>query len=228
MKICKVLFFYLLCGIGFISCINFSPDKKSRGQQKESVDFQVDKHDDVAMAQSTHLKFRGVPIDGTLDMFVGRMKYSGFEIEESDEGEAILLGDFADFKKCSVYVETLEKKDLVYRISVQFPSQDQWVLLYGDYKHLKNLLIEKYGKPSSCVEKFQRNSLSMPKDNYDKMYDVKHDRCEYETRFIVKNGEIVLWIQHMESIVGDKCFVMLSYIDKENSETIRKHALDEL
>lgn len=46
--------------------------------------------------------------------------------------------------------------------------------------------------------------------------------------FTVKNGEIVLWIQHAESILGEKCFVMLSYIDKENSETIRKHALDDL
>lgn len=228
MKVYKVLLFYLLCGIGFISCINFNPDKKERNQQTESVDIQVNKHDDVAMARSTHLKFKGVPIDGTLEMFMGRMKHSGFEIEESDEGVAVLSGDFADFKECSVYVETLDRKDLVYRISVQFPSQDQWGLLYGDYKHLKNLLIEKYGKPSSCVEKFQGNSSRMPKDDYDKMHDVKFDRCEYETRFTVKNGEIVLWIQHAESILGEKCFVMLSYIDKENSETIRKHALDDL
>lgn len=219
----------LLC-CAMASCINFHPDKKDKGsesatEKKTEEVAEANPQDDAAMAQSTHLKFKGVPIDGSLDKFVERMKRSNFKLVDTDDGMAVLTGDFADFKECTIYVATLEGKDLVSRISVAFPNEEQWEYLYGDYKHLKEMLTEKYGKPSSCVEKFQGSYGLKPTDDNDKMHYVKFDKCKYETRFQASNGEIVLWIEHDE---GLNCCVMLAYKDKENGSAIRKHAMDDL
>lgn len=208
----------LVLGISLSSCINFNPKNKEE-------EIMENPQDDAAMESSSHLKFKGVPIDGNLNEFVSRMKQKGFKHVGTQDEIEIMCGDFADFKECLVYVTTLDEKDLVSKIAVAFPSESQWEYLYGDYKHLKELLTEKYGKPSSCVEKFQTSYGNGPSNDEDKMHSVKFDRCKYETRFTVDNGEIVLWIEH-ENV--SSCFVMLLYKDKVNGSVIREHAKRDL
>jgi hypothetical protein len=43
-----------------------------------------------------HLTFKGVPIDGTLKEFVGRMKQDGFKFIQKSCGVVYLQGDFAN------------------------------------------------------------------------------------------------------------------------------------
>lgn len=220
-KIClmPVLFCFCLSG-----CINFNPSKSKDNEEKvdEETEVMDDPKDDAAMKNSNHLKFKGVPIDGTLKEFTARMKRKGFKSIGSNDGLEVLQGDFAAFKECVIYVSTLDNKDLVSRINVAFPKEETWEYLYGDYKHLKELLTEKYGQPSSVTEKFQDKYID---DDNDRMYAVKMDRCKYETRFKVDNGEIVLWIEH-ESVMS--CFVMLAYKDKINGSIIKNVAKDDL
>lgn len=214
------VFSLILCG-----CINFNPKGEKVDEEvakEEVVDIQKD---DAEMDENTHLKFKGVPIDGTLEKFVSRMKRKGFKHVESLNNCEVLEGDFADFKKCTIYVSTLDSKDLVSRISVAFPEQEQWEYLYGDYKYLKELLTEKYGKPSECVERFQSTYGMKPQDNQERMLNVGLNNCTYETHFAVGNGEIVLWIGH-DGV--SSCYVMLSYKDKINGNAVREHAKDDL
>jgi len=56
-------------------------------------------------------------------------------------------------------VETLDNRDLVSRIIVEFPKQERWEELFGNYKNLKSMLMEKYGNFSSCVERFQNSYI---------------------------------------------------------------------
>jgi len=214
-----VLFCFCLSG-----CINFNPNRSKDSEEKVDEEAVVndDPNDDAMMEKSSHLKFKGVPIDGTLKEFTTRMKRKGFKSVDSDDGLEILQGDFAAFKECVIYVSTLDNKDLVSRISVAFPKEETWEYLYGDYKHLKELLTEKYGQPSSVTEKFQERYID---DDNDRMLAVKMDKCKYETRFKTDNGEIVLWIEH-ESVVS--CFVMLTYKDKVNGSIIKNVAKDDL
>ena len=51
--------------------------------------------------------------------------------------------------------KNLKEKDLVYKIGVIFPEQDKWSGLSTNYYDLKNMLIEKYGKPIEELEKFE-------------------------------------------------------------------------
>lgn len=172
---------------------------------------------------SKHLSFKGVPINGTLDEFVIKMKSSGFTHTGTKDGIAILEGDFASYKSCTVAVATLKTKDLVSKISVRFPYCNTWSALSSNYFNLKDLLTEKYRKPSETVEKFQ--SYTEPKDDNQKMYEVKFDKCRYYTIYETEKGTIQLSIEH-DGVT--KCFIKLGYFDKINSETIKKQALDDL
>ena len=220
-KIFLVAVLFCFCLFG---CINFNPNKSKDTEEKvdEETEVMDDPKDDAAMESSNHLKFKGVPIDGTLKEFTARMKRKGFKSIGSDDGFEVLQGDFAAFKECVIYVSTLDNKDLVSRISVAFPKEETWEYLYGDYKHLKELLTEKYGQPSSVTEKFQNRYID---DDNDRMHAVKMDMCKYETRFMTDKGEIVLWIEH-ESVMS--CFVMLAYKDKINGGIIKDIAKDDL
>lgn len=172
---------------------------------------------------SKHLSFKGVQLDGTLDQYVVKMKQNGFTHISTNDGMAMLQGDFAGFKNCYVGVSTLKKKDLVHKIGVIFPDSDTWSALSGNYFNLKEMLTEKYGNPTETVEKF--DGYSQPRDDNTKMHEVKFDRCKYFSIWVTDKGEIQLSIDH-NSVTS--CFVKLVYFDKINSATIKKQAIDDL
>ncbi len=170
-----------------------------------------------------HMTFKGVPIDGTLNEYVSKMKQSGFTLIGTEDGVAMLKGDFAAYKDCIIGVATLKGKDLVSKITVIFPNRETWATLASNYFNLKELLTEKYGEPSEVVEKF--DTYSEPDDYNSKMYEVGMNNCKYHTTFELENGSIQL------SIGNDgfsSSFVMLSYYDKINSEKVRQKAIDDL
>jgi hypothetical protein len=123
---------------------------------------------------SKHLSFKGVPINGTLNEYVSKMKMNGFTQIGTEDGVALLKGDFASYKNCIIGVSTLKQKDLVSKISVIFPECDTWSSLTSSYFNLKEMLTEKYGKLADCVEKFQSPTLD---NDLSKMYQVKLDAC---------------------------------------------------
>lgn len=89
---------------------------------------------------SEHLIFKGVPIDGTLSEYVSKMEEAGFTKIEIDDGLAMLQGDFASYKDCIIGVATLDKKDLVSKISIIFPESSKWSTLSSNYYYLKELI----------------------------------------------------------------------------------------
>lgn len=173
--------------------------------------------------KSEHLTFKGVPIDGTLNEFVSKMKQNGFTHLGTEDGTAILNGDFAGYKDCYVGVSTLKQNDLVHKIAVIFPDNDTWSTLSGNYFDLKKMLTEKYGEPSDVVEKF--DTYSQPRDDKSRMYQVGMDRCKYYSIWQTDKGEIQLSIEH-ESVIN--YFVRLGYFDKINNEIIKAKAIDDL
>ncbi len=172
---------------------------------------------------SEHLTFKGVPIDGTLDEYVAKMKKSGFSLITTEDGIALLKGDFAGYKDCTVGVTTLKQKDLVHRIVVLFSDKETWSTLSGNYFDLKQMLTEKYGEPSDVVEKFDGHS--QPKTDDSRMHEVMFDHCKYYSIWETEKGEIQLAIGH-NSVTS--CFVKLAYFDKINSEEIKAKAIDDL
>lgn len=173
--------------------------------------------------EDPHLAFKGVPINGTLQEYVQKMKQKGFDYVGTEDGIAILTGDFAGYKGCTVGVSTLKQKDLVSKIIVLFPDKNTWSGLSNDYFNLKDMLTEKYGKPAYVTEKFQ--GYSEPRDDKSRIYELGMDRCKYITTFETPKGDIQLSIAH-DGVL--KYFVQLLYFDKTNSEIIRSEAMDDL
>jgi len=170
---------------------------------------------------SKHLVFKGVPLDGTLDQYVSKIKQNGFIHVSSNNGTAILQGDFAGYKDCYVGVSTLKQKDLVHKIVVNFSECETWSTLSGNYFNLKSMLTEKYGKPAEVIEKFEGNE---PRDDL-KMYSVRSDKCKYYSTWTTEKGDIQLSIDRNNLL---KCFVKLIYFDKINSAEVKKQAIDDL
>lgn len=171
---------------------------------------------------SAHLTFKGIPIDGTLSEYVSKLVKNGFTLVSSEDGLAMLKGDFAAYKNCVIGVSTLKKKDLVSKIIVIFPERDTWSSLASNYFSLKELLTEKYGELSESEEKFEN---SQPRDDNSRMYEVKFDNCKYYTTYELDKGSIQLSIEH-DGVIS--CFVTLSYYDKINSDIIKAEAIKDL
>ena len=175
------------------------------------------------LVKPKHLMFKGVPINGTLNEYVSEMKKSGFYHIGTENQSAILEGDFAGYKGCYIGVATIAQKDLVSKITVIFPEKETWSTLSSNYFNLKELLTEKYGEPAKSVEKW--DTYSKPRDDGDRMHEVKFDNCKYYTIYETENGDIQLSIDH-QSVYS--CHVILSYFDKINSEKIREKAKGDL
>ena len=191
----------------------------------------------------THLIFNNVPINGSLKYYVAQMEKKNFRIyverfglegdEETKEqkeqreqkaklkaykeGKATMVGDFADFKKCRLYVETLANKDLVYKIQVEFQYTSEWEKKKENYFHLKQLLTKKYGAPTSCTEKLKPETM----EDYDINNSFYKKKSKYETIYKTDKGDITLYINKHYNLI-------LEYLDKKNSELITEHALEEL
>lgn len=171
-----------------------------------------------------HLSFKGVPIDGTLKSYTDAMVKAGFHYEGTQDGTALLTGDFAGYKGCVVGVSTLKNCDVVSRIAVLFPNKDTWSAVLADYEHLKAMLTEKYGTPSDLQEKF----TGYVGDNHNGliMHALKADQYMWYTTFTTELGDIELAI--MSGTEYNTAMVRLSYYDKANSEKVRSAAMDDL
>ena len=169
-----------------------------------------------------HLKFKGVPIDGTLKQFVANMKAAGFELAQMQDGTAALVGDFAGYKNCIIVVSTLKNKDLVNTIGVMFPEHKTWNTLEANYMKLKEMLTTKYGKPVEVIEEFQGLK---PRDDSSRLYELKMDRCVYQSTFNAEEGGIILRLMHDDYL---SCHVMLGYYDKINGLEMEAAAMEDL
>lgn len=176
----------------------------------------------IGQAQE-HLTFKGVPIDGTLDTYVANMKKAGFTFIGEDDGIAMLRGDFAGYRNCTIGVVTLKSIDIVNRISVLFDSHQDWNNIYVNYSSLKEMLTTKYGKYADCVEKFE--GYSQPRDDNGKMHELTMDRCKFYTIWKTDKGSIELEI--IKGNLGGG-MVRLSYWDKINTMSVQEKAMDDL
>ena len=174
---------------------------------------------------SEHMSFKGVPIDGTLNEYVAKMKQSGFQYLGAEDGTALLNGDFAGYKNCHVAVTTLKKIDLVHKIGVIFPNQETWSRLSSNYSDLKQMLTEKYGNPNDEAELFDVKPYQLPLDDNMKMHQVGMDNCKFYTVWKTGKGDIELSIDHSGFT---SCFVKVVYFDKINSAIISEKVKDDL
>lgn len=171
-------------------------------------------------AQNNHLKFKGIPIEGTQNSFVQKLKAKGFTYIGMNEGIAILEGEFAGMKNCSVLVSRFSDKDAVEIVAVFLPERDNWTSIMTDYYNYKELLTTKYGNPES-IEQIDKNITS----DYLKFHKIIDNECQFISEFKTEGGKIQL---SMAKVKYNTAGVYLKYIDESNANIIRKQIMDDL
>lgn len=146
----------------------------------------------ICSAQTEHMKFKGVPMEGTLQTFTNKLKAKGFTPIGIQDGVSMLTGEFAGYKNCTIGA-VADKSGMICKVAVIFPSMDKWGELDNCYSSYKSMLTEKYGEPVKCEEYFND---SYDRDASSKMYGIQFDKYKYYSVFTCEQGDIQLEISH--------------------------------
>lgn len=159
------------------------------------------------VAQSDHLTFKNIPIDGTIETFIKKMEENGFQQTylAGDESGAVMEGEFVNMK-CEIFILASPKTKYVWKVLVKLPEETSWYSLKSDYFKYKKAYTEKYGK-STDYEFFSKPYYEG--DGYE-LQALRMDKCSYSAFFNTDNGSLSVSI-------GKEGCIQLSYEDKENA-----------
>ena len=178
------------------------------------------------MAQNTneHLKFMGIPINGTLESFSQKLVAKKIKSIQAAEGIGLFNGTFAGKMNCNIYVATVPNRNIVSKVVVILPPRETWAWLESDYNEFKQMLTSKYGEPFQLSETFKAGPFTT--SDYSKMSSLREGKCEYYTVWKLNEGAIELEIISIES--PSSCFVRISYFDAINSKLEESSKQDDL
>ena len=175
----------------------------------------------ISFAQSEHLKFKGVPMDGTLENFMLQMEKKGLVTDVIIGNNAIMKGEFAGYDNCDIYIYSANNS--VYMINAIIHMTRSWSVLESCYYNLKDMLTTKYGYPYICTEEF--------KDQYSEISDMSKvdallmDECTFSTVYKPDNGFINL---RMGQTNNYKCHICIAYVDDKNDKKKQESVYDDL
>ena len=58
----------------------------------------------IGYAQTEHIKFKGIPMEGTLQTFTTKLKTKSFTPIGIQDGVSMLTGEFAGYKNCFIII----------------------------------------------------------------------------------------------------------------------------
>lgn len=178
-----------------------------------------------AQSNSEHLKFKGVPIDGTVTEFAKKLEEKGFKTLINQGDSYIMTGDFAGYSDCLIVFMNTKNTKEVYGVGVIPSFCDTWSELILQYDTFKSNLTQKYGKPTGSIEKFNGGT---PSSDMSKFYAVQFGDCDYKTWFELENGSISVAITSKKKGSEKSCYVVLIYTDKVNEAKEKQNAIDDL
>ncbi len=174
----------------------------------------------VCVYGQEHLSFKGIPITGSMTTFCQKLKAKGFVQVGSEGNIRLFKGDFTG-RQATVGAVAADNGQDVFTVAVFFDESDSWNTLVNTYEHYKDLYIEKYGKPTQCVE----NNPSRSDSNTSLMYELFQGRVTYACIFEAPGGAIQLSIE--KGNINDG-YVMIKYQDAQNINAKRQSDLDEI
>lgn len=174
----------------------------------------------IAANAQEHLSFKGIPIEGSISTFCQKLEAKGFAQLGSESNIRLFKGDFTG-RTATVGVAATDNGQDVFTVAVFFDKSNSWNTLVNTYDHYKDLYIEKYGQPTSCVE----NNPSYRDSNTSLMFELTQGRVTYGCIFEAPGGLIQLSIEQAGYSDGQ---VMIKYQDSQNINAKRQSDLDEI
>lgn len=173
-----------------------------------------------------HIKFKGISLGETPYNFASELERQGYTYVTKMDDTYVLTGAFAGYSNCNLYITAAQYDNTVDHVGINFPNQTRWEYLLNTYNNLKDMLTQKYGKPVSCIEKFNTSNTST--SEYKIMSLLKQDEFKYETLFFIEGGYVKLIISHLYVNYEHSFYVSLIYVDGASTITTNKRAIDDL
>ena len=173
----------------------------------------------LSLSAQEHMKFMGIPLDGTIDNFTLKLKVKGVIYDAAKSkalspGRKFYNGTFMG-EKATFVVFFNTKSKVVFGVMVDL-SYSSTELAYTPFKNIAEQLLKKYPKAEYKANKDSEgvmNGVSFSIPNED------------ETKRI---GIIIQTLYPSESSLDNKCLINLTYTDVENfqkSESINNEDL---
>lgn len=218
----------LIIAIGMIfslcSCkITIDKDNEGSATDSEMADAgqESDENSSIEYDSGNHLSFKGIPINGNIQLFSKRLKAKGFKSIGSTDGIPFYSGKFTDTEVNVGVISTDEGKN-VYGVVVLFPASEEWKELTGTYNYYKELYTSKYGTPKTSTE----TNPALYDDNLFLMAELRSGTVKYISCWNAKGGSIELSIENSGDYL--KGLVVIRYRDDINLENKRKSDLNEI
>lgn len=152
----------------------------------------------ICNAQSNHLSFKGIPIEGTVSDFSTKLAAQNYRVLESNENTCFLIGNFAGCDDVTIAVVGTPKTNIVYRITVFFDKRDSFSSLNVQYESFVKRYTDKYGKPEQSYSFFLDPYYKG--DGYE-LQALRQNKCRYISFFDVSNGHISIEISKLQKVV---------------------------
>ena len=165
----------------------------------------------LGMAQSEHLKFMGIPLDGSITQFHQKLEAKGMTYNEAITkllNDAVAFDGIFSGEKCNVFVYYNHKTETVYKakVSIEMSNLDSSLEVL---ERFKKMIEDKYGE--KVVE-------STYKGNRAYYLEVRDDKNYY--------GDIDLFINYQEDY--NRYSLHLDYRDNENHKLNKQINMDDL
>jgi hypothetical protein len=183
-------------------------------------------------------KFKGVEITGSIDQFGAKLSSQGFTFLSKEDYGSVYMGRFAGMDDCLIYLLPVENSNNIASVNVVFGlrhseyevySYETWEKLIGDYERLKDLLTEKYGKPTEENEGFSKEAYTA--NSYLKLSAVKNGQCEYSTQWgdsDIDKMVVQLAITGIKKMGLEYAVITLQYRNVDKIKDYKKRILDDL
>lgn len=170
-----------------------------------------------AIAQEV-LSVKGVPVHGSVDVFIKQMKQKGLERIKSSFNTSTIFMEGNFMSRNAIFAILPDDDENVYKVSVTFDEQSSWHMLESIYHDCKKIYTKKYGNPIAWEEKIE--------DDVNKYKNIllglHQGLITYNTFYLVGNGSIGI---RMVPIGKTKGTVMILY---ENHKTMIKQMMKDL
>lgn len=177
----------------------------------------------LSYAQTEHLTFKGLPIDGSKQEFVKELQSQGYENAPEMGADDVLSGTFIG-RDCYVVIVGTPITNTVWKVGILFKLKyDNWSSIKRAYDGLVDVYTKKYGAPILDQKEFK--SPYKEGDGHE-LYALKSDRCVYSTSFAcTKNG---VNVGYVAISMTTNCNIIIEYEDDINSDLLTKERANEI
>jgi len=161
--------------------------------------------------------FDGVAIDGELSVAISKYKGKGYELISKEKEIAILKGTAAG-KKINLFIFTTPKSKIIFKAVIYLPVHEDWESLKDDYEKYKEILINKYGKPTNIYENFKE---PYKEGDGDEMIAVTNKKCEFVAYWLDDTNNTNIAVE-----ISDTKQIQITYENVKNQRIRDKEKLE--